>query len=290
MTQDLITQPGKKANIVSLMASRYNLSEDNFLSTLKGTIMKPDKNGNHASNEELTAFLMVANQYDLNPFMKEIYAFPDKRAGIIPIVGVDGFIRIANRDANYDGYDLIWADEAITMDSAKPCPEWCEIKVYRKDREHPMVAREYLDEVYQAPRNGFSGPWQTHTKRMLRHKTIIQGFRVAFGLSGIYDEDEAERIVEAQAIDIEHSVQSTKPETERPQRASENKPPASNGNGNYISEPQRKRLLAIAKGSGYEFDEVEQHVLYNYEIDSTKSIPRDKYEEIVEHFQVQKGV
>ena len=31
---------------------------------------------------------------------------------------------------------------------------------------------------------------------MLRHKTLIQCARYAFGLAGVYDEDEAERIVE----------------------------------------------------------------------------------------------
>jgi len=61
------------------------------------------------------------------------------------------------------------------------------------------VVREYLDEVYQPPRGkdgGYDGPWQSHTKRMLRHKTVIQGARLAFGFAGIYDEDEAHRIVQ----------------------------------------------------------------------------------------------
>ena len=39
-------------------------------------------------------------------------------------------------------------------------------------------------------------PWQSHPKRMLRHKAMIQCARLAFGFSGIYDEDEAQRIVE----------------------------------------------------------------------------------------------
>jgi hypothetical protein len=33
-------------------------------------------------------------------------------------------------------------------------------------------------------------------KRMHRHKSLIQGARVAFGFAGIYDEDEAHRIIE----------------------------------------------------------------------------------------------
>ena len=53
------------------------------------------------------------------------------------------------------------------------------------------------------PRKGYPGPWQTHTKRMLRHKTLIQGFRLAFGFAGIYDEDEAGRIIDAQYAHVE---------------------------------------------------------------------------------------
>ncbi|WP_414836262.1 recombinase RecT, partial [Escherichia coli] len=41
-----------------------------------------------------------------------------------------------------------------------------------------------------------TGPWQSHPKRMLRHKAMIQCARLAFGFAGIYDKDEAERIVE----------------------------------------------------------------------------------------------
>jgi recombination protein RecT len=36
---------------------------------------------------------------------------------------------------------------------------------------------------------------------MLRHKAMIQCARLAFGFGGIYDSDEAERIVEATTID-----------------------------------------------------------------------------------------
>ena len=73
------------------------------------------------------------------------------------------------------------------------CPEWVEAIVYRKDREHPVIVREYLDECYRK-----TSPWQSHTKRMLRHKALIQGYRVAFGFHGIYDPDEAEAIAEHQ--------------------------------------------------------------------------------------------
>ena len=58
--------------------------------------------------------------------------------------------------------------------------------------------------MYRAPFKGkygdVTGPWQTHTKRFLRHKAMIQCARLAFGYGGIYDQDEAERIVEASSV------------------------------------------------------------------------------------------
>jgi hypothetical protein len=38
------------------------------------------------------------------------------------------------------------------------------------------------------------GAWLTHPRRMLRHKTMVQCARVCFGLSGIYDPDEAFKV------------------------------------------------------------------------------------------------
>jgi hypothetical protein len=46
-------------------------------------------------------------------------------------------------------------------------------------------------------------PWIKWPARMLRHKALIQCARVAFGLAGIYDPDEAERIAEAEQVPLE---------------------------------------------------------------------------------------
>ncbi len=186
-----------KAKLLDIMAAKFNLAPDTFLNTIKATVIKPGKDGKIASNEEVAAFLVVANKYNLDPFTNEIYAFPNKKGGIIPIVGVDGFTTIMNRQKNFDGYEIIYSDDNVTPEGGKSCPEWAEMKIYIKDRSKPVVIREYLDEVYIPVRGGYSGPWQSHTKRMLRHKAIIQGVRVAFGITGIYDPDEGQRILEA---------------------------------------------------------------------------------------------
>jgi len=66
----------------------------------------------------------------------------------------------------------------------------CTCTMYRKDRTHPVVVTEYYAECVRA-----TDPWKMK-HRMLRHKALIQAARYAFGFSGIYDEDEGQKIAE----------------------------------------------------------------------------------------------
>jgi hypothetical protein len=71
--------------------------------------------------------------------------------------------------------------------------ESCTCIIFRKDRSHPIRVTEFMAECRRAN----VGPWASHPRRMLRHKAMIQCARIAFGYGGIYDQDEAERIVES---------------------------------------------------------------------------------------------
>lgn len=167
--------------LTSKLAARLDIGDGTgMIETLKATAFK-----GQVSDEQMMALLIVANQYGLNPWTKEIYAFPDKNNGIIPVVGVDGWSRIINSHAQFDGLDFE-QDEAS-----------CTCTIYRKDRAHPIRVTEYMVEC---KRN--VGPWQSHPYRMLRHKALIQCARLAFGFVGIYDQDEAERIVETEAREV----------------------------------------------------------------------------------------
>lgn len=57
-------------------------------------------------------------------------------------------------------------------------------------------------------------PWQSHPTRMLRHKTLIQCARLAFGFAGIFDQDEAERVIEGSATEVHvgHESDDRRPE------------------------------------------------------------------------------
>ena len=149
-----------------------------LIETLKATAFK-----GQVSDAQMTALMVVANQYALNPWTKEIYAFPDKNNGIVPVVGVDGWSRIINSHPQFDGIEFEQDDQS------------CTCVIFRKDRNRPIKVTEWMAECKRG-----TGPWQSHPKRMLRHKAMIQCARLAFGYGGIYDQDEAERIVEAQPM------------------------------------------------------------------------------------------
>ncbi|HCF4509463.1 TPA: phage recombination protein Bet [Pseudomonas aeruginosa] len=164
--------------LLNKFAQRYEMGATpaEVANTLKQTCFK-----GQVSDAQMVALLIVADQYKLNPFTKELYAFPDKNNGIVPVVGLDGWSRIINEHPQFDGMDF----EMPADGSEYTC------RIYRKDRKHPTSITEYMSEC---KRN--TPPWQSHPKRMLRHKAMIQCARLAFGFAGIYDQDEAERIVE----------------------------------------------------------------------------------------------
>jgi len=160
------------ATLSGKLAQRFGMEQDaELITTLKATAFKSRE---PASDAQLTALMVIANEYGLNPFTKEIYAYPDQHKGIVPVVGVDGWIRIINEHPQFDGLEFDATAEAVTC------------RIYRKDRTRPTVVTEYLDECKRP-----TDPWRNMPRRMLRHKALMQCARVAFGFA-LYDDEEAQ--------------------------------------------------------------------------------------------------
>ena len=136
MTQAKAEMP--QHSLIVTMANKYGLERGKFLDTLAGTIFP---SGNSApSQAQIAAFLVVANNYSLNPFIKEIYAFPGKAGGIVPIVSVDGWLTIINRQPQLDGIEFV---DHIDKDGKLSAVT---AKIYRKDRSHATEVTEYMSE------------------------------------------------------------------------------------------------------------------------------------------------
>lgn len=194
-----VVPASQRPSLVARFAGRYGVDATKMVDTLKATAFKSTT---PVSNEQLMALLVVADQYGLNPFTKEIYAYPDK-GGIVPVLGVDGWIRIINERRELESIEFEYAPD----DSDDP---WIACTIRRSDRTAPITVREYLSECRRD-----TGPWKSHPRRMLRHKVLIQCARLAFGFAGIHDPDEAERI--ANAIDVTDYSERGKPATRAPE-------------------------------------------------------------------------
>ena len=91
-----VVRPAKQ-KLFEKFADKFGIDQDLLIDTLKATCFRGQKaDAPPITNEQLVMLLIVADQYGLNPFTKEIYAYPDK-GGIVAVVSIDGWIRIIVR-------------------------------------------------------------------------------------------------------------------------------------------------------------------------------------------------
>ena len=169
-----------RPSAINLMAARMSVEPAKLFETLKSTVFQK------ATTEELLALVVVANEYGLNPFLKELYAFPAKGGGIVPIVSVDGWNKMLIRQHDFDGIEFEFVEDEAGL------PFSCTATIHVKGRSHPCKITEYFAECQRA-----TDPWKNMPHRMLRNRTLCQASRVAFGFSGVKHEEEVE------AIDVE---------------------------------------------------------------------------------------
>lgn len=172
--QHNVAQQHRQASALKSIAQRLQISEKQLVATLKSTVFAACRN-----DDEFAALIVVSNEYQLNPLLKEIYAFPQKGGGIVPMVSIDGWIKLMNSHPQFDGIEF----EVLPDANGKLLA--IEATIWRKDRARPVKVTEYLEEC---KRN--TDPWNKSPARMLRHRALIQCARVAFGFSGITEPED----------------------------------------------------------------------------------------------------
>lgn len=208
MTTNLQTQirrtavPDQLNSLVGRMAAEYGVDKAKLYSTLANSIFAQggkDRNGSYQvktpTPEEMMSLLIVADRFKLDPFTKQIFAF-SSRGKVVPIVSVDGWLALLNRQPDYDGLSVEFSNDLVEIGGVK-LPEFCQVSIFRKSLTRPVVISEYATEVFQP-----TEVWKKYPRRMMRHKAIIQCARIAFSISGIYDREEAENIVAGTGEDV----------------------------------------------------------------------------------------
>lgn len=234
--------------VLERFGERFGIKADLVIPLLRRTAFKRADTERQLSNAETLGILAVAEQHKLNPFASEIYAVYDPaRDKFLPVVGVDGWLRIINSHPQFDGMDFSGSGVEIVVGHSKSCDSYISCTIFRKDHNKPTVVAEYLDECYVD-----SVAWNTKTRRQLRHKALIQCARYAFGFTGIYDQDEANAIIAsgiAEVVNAEAGAAGvTAPAAEAAQAAAQNdSAPAKTSAPTVVV---TKPIAALKKGLG----------------------------------------
>jgi phage recombination protein Bet len=180
-------------SVLIRLGQQFGVVPSKLLDIVMNTLIPHDAKVS-TTPEHVMAFLLVAEKYGLDPFTKQIYAFPAKGGGIQAVVGVDGWYFLMNTHPQFAG--LEFTDHADVNDPSKLVA--ITARIFRKDRpDHPTEVTEYMVECMRD-----IDTWRKWPRRMLRHKAAIQCARIAFSLSGIVDPDEAERFIEARGSKV----------------------------------------------------------------------------------------
>lgn len=202
--------------ICGKMAERYGVNARALLDTLIATVFRVKQGESQFTIHEVAAGLSICETYQLNPLLKEIYITRNPKSGLLLVVlPIDGWVKLIKRDPDFDGIDL--KDGPMDNDG-KLASMTAFVKM--KNISIPLVVTEYMRECFVPT----SPVWKQWPNRMLRHKVIIQAGRVACGISGVMDEDDANRITDPMAMsDVQEVKQEVKqaPAQEKPKYLAE---------------------------------------------------------------------
>jgi hypothetical protein len=148
---------------VAKTADVLELSVDELQAWIDLQIMAP--------SHTLLALLRIAREHRLDPLKEEVSLALYDDCHWQVYITVEGYSKLLNSHPAFDGITFTQSEE--TTDGI---PIWMECTIYRKDRSHPIVVREYFEEA-----KGGQAIWQKMPRRMLRHRVMQQCARLAIG-------------------------------------------------------------------------------------------------------------
>lgn len=126
-----------------------------------------------APEEVLKVILRTALRFKLNPLVGQIDWELNLDGSYEVYIPIDGWIAMIHREPSFKGLSFSQATE-----TELGIPLWMECSIYRADLIQPITVREYYAELKTD-----HPMWTQMPRRMLRHKTLQQCARLAFGIS-----------------------------------------------------------------------------------------------------------
>lgn len=172
-------------SLLARLAGKFGVEPGKLLRCLTTQVFR-QTDGREPTNEELMVLLLVCENYALNPFNREVYAFRGKGGDIVPIVSLDGWAKIVRQQPDFNGMSFSFSDTLVSV-AGQQLPEFVTCSMRLKGIDAPVEIQEFMLECYQDR----SSVWKKWPRRMLRTRAFIQCARLAFSLTGLYDEGEA---------------------------------------------------------------------------------------------------
>ncbi|MBR1602545.1 MAG: phage recombination protein Bet [Synergistaceae bacterium] len=161
------------------------------IETIKRTVAKD------ATDDELRMFLHLANSYGLDPFARDIWFIKDGSARPIIMTSRDGYLKIANRSADFDGLeaDVVYEGDLFKKTSAgvehvystkgRGAIVGAYAAVYKKGKSRPVYVYAPIADYR---RN--SPTWRQFPHAMILKVAEAQALKRAFSISGIVTAEE----------------------------------------------------------------------------------------------------
>lgn len=170
-----------------------------------------------ATPAEMIYCMKVAENFNLNPILKQIFFVPRKAQvngqwveKIEPLVGRDSFLTLAHRSGKFAGIDT-----TVEMGKAyiRKNGGWDMIddlnatcRVYRTDVKEPFVVQVSYNEYVQKTKDGTPTKfWNEKPETMLKKVAESQALRKAFDITGLNSLDERNDIF----VEVEEPRQAT---------------------------------------------------------------------------------
>ena len=140
------------------------------------------------SADEWRMLELMSTAYNLNPFLRQIWAVP----GIGVFVGHGGFLSIAHRSGRFAGMETESYNADGTPYRGGSHPAYSVCKVWLKDAAEPVTKRVFWEEFGEL-RKGTQGRktnWDKMPAYMLEKVAEAHALKRAFSISGIYCPEE----------------------------------------------------------------------------------------------------
>lgn len=280
-----MSEESKKMVVVSQQSAMQLAFTEDQKKLIKDTICRG------ASDDELKLFMYTAQKTGLDPLARQIYAVKrfDKKLNreVMAIqTSIDGFRLIAERSDRYEGQvgpfwcgeDGVWKD--VWLDDKNP--RAAKVGVWKKNFREALFGiatwDEYMQEFKDQAGNWHLSPmWRKMPALMLAKCAESLALRKAFPqeLSNLYTTEEMQQAQnhETNSNDAHSPIQ---------------QPPVQPASVWQPSKKQLDRLFAISHAAGWDTPEVKAFMKERYNIESSKDLNREQYDNLCAHLEANK--